>query len=394
VHPILLHAPVVVNSEIAARGEDYLHRVHTYEFEASEGERYEFQVRSWELGLRADPVVTLFDPDGKKLAFQDDPAPNSFIHYATTHDPDMVYKFTKAGRYRVSVRDAMYRGGPGFIYRMTMRATKPDFQVDVRRAQVTAYVGRDSKLPVQVRRTGGVYVIEMFKHPGNEIENFRIHEIDGWQSPVMLWADNVPAGVTAEKIIAEPKNTVFKGNDGEDLFVDGTVADVPLQIGPEAKPGVYKIHIRAESSFEGRTVDRQGMIVRKNRTIKTSPEDEADLYLTIVKPPPVLVTGPDRLEVTKGSPGHIKLNLFYFEKADGPIVIEARPGSSGLEMGRVNVPAGGEELEVPVTVTADARASVVTVVMVARDTASGRVLGESAPVPVHIAGQVQSKTGN
>jgi len=380
--PVLLHPPVVVNSEIAARGDDYLHRVHTYEFDVPEGARYEFHALAWELGMRTDPVLTLYGSDGSKLAFEDDPAPNSFIHYASTHDPDLVYKFAKAGRYRIVVRDAMYRGGPGFIYRLTVRDIQPDYHVDVLRANVTAYVGRKTTLMAQVHRTGGVHVIEPFKNPDSEIENFRIHEIDGWQAPVIVWAEGVPPGVTSERVTAEPKNTTFKGNDGEDLFVDGTVVDVPLQVGPEAKPGTYKIHIRAESSFAGRTVEREGRVVRKNRTVKIAPELQDDFYLTIMKPPSVLVTAPERLALTKGEPGHLKLNLFYFEQG-GPIVVEARTESPGLNMGRVNVPAGSEELEVPVTAAEGAQKSV-NVVMIARDPASGRVLGESAPVTVQI----------
>src|SRR5579862_8331464 len=375
-HP-LLHAPVIVNAEIAPRGEDYLHRVHAYDLQVPKGARYEFRVKSWDLGLRADPVVTLFDADGKELAFEDDPSPNAFIHYASTHDPDLVYKFTKAGRYRVTVRDALYRGGTGFIYRMTVQPTQPDYFVDVNRTQITAYVGRTTTFPAQVHRTGGMHIIETFKYPDNEIENFRIKEIDGWMAPVVVWADGVPAGVTAERIVAEPKNTVFKGNDGEELFVDGTAVDVPLQVSADATPGTYKIHVRAQSTFEGRTVNREGLVVRRNRAVKTSPEQQTDLYLTILKPPPVLVTAPDRLAVTKGEPAHMKLSLYYFERAAGPVVVEAEAPSKGLDVGRVNVPAGGEELEIPVSAAAGSPDSVGKVVLVARDSASGRVLGQS-----------------
>ena len=80
----------------------------------------------------------------------------------------------------------MYRGGPGFIYRLTVRPIEPSYHVDVLRANVTAYVGRKTTLMAQVHRTGGVHVIEPFKNPDSEIENFRIHEIDGWHAPVML----------------------------------------------------------------------------------------------------------------------------------------------------------------------------------------------------------------
>ena len=212
-------------------------------------------------------------------------------------------------------------------------------------------------------------------------------------APVVVWADGVPPGVTAERVIAEPKNTVFKGNDGEELFVDGTAVDVPLQVSADARPGTYKIHVRAQSTFEGRTVDREGQVVRRNRAVKTPPEQQSDLYLTILKPPPVLVTAPERLDVTQGEPAHLKLNLYYFEKAGGPVVVEAAALSQGLDVGRVNVPAGGEELEIPVSAAADARDSVAKVILVARDSASGRVLGESAPVTVKVGGHDAETAG-
>ena len=95
--PVLLHPPVVVNSEIAAHGDDYLHRVHSYEFDVPEGARYEFHAVAWELGMRTDPVLTLYGSDGSKLAFEDDPAPNSFIHYAARTTPISYTNSLKPG---------------------------------------------------------------------------------------------------------------------------------------------------------------------------------------------------------------------------------------------------------------------------------------------------------
>ncbi len=392
-HPLLLRIPAIVNSEIAARGGDYLHRTHVYEFDAPAGARYEFHAQSWDLGLRADPVVTLLAPDGKKLAFEDDPAPNSFIHYPATHDPRMVFRFAQAGRYRLLIRDAMYRGGSGFIYRLTIQPVRPDFYVNVHTPQLTAYVGRNATIHVQVHRTGGVHTVECFKHPDSEIENFRIQEVDGWRAPVTLWVDGAPDNVTAERVAAEPKNTTFKGNDGEDLFVDGTVVDVPIHIGPQARPGTYSIRIRAESSFDGRTEQRLGTVFRKNRALKLLPEQESEVYLTIVKPPPILLTAPARLEVTKGGSTHFKLNLFYFEQASGSIVIEAHTGQAGLSMSPTSVPVGNEELEMPVQAASDMRDSEARVVLIARDIVSGRILGESAPVIVQVTAPEGSRTG-
>ena len=66
--------------------------------------------------------------------------------------------------------------------------------------------------------------------------------------------------------------------------------------------------------------------------------------------------------------------------------LEAAAASQGLDVGRVSVPAGGEELEIPVSAAAGAPDSVARVILVARDSASGRVLGQSAPVTVQLGG--------
>ena len=270
-HPILVQAPVLVNGEIGEHGPDYLARQHWFEFEARAGARYEFLVRSWDLGLRLDPVVAVYDVSGKKLAFEDDPAPNSFIHYAASHDPRLVYRFAEAGRYRVCVRDAMYRGGAGYIYRLSIHETQPGFSADVHGPNVTAYIGRKTTILAQVHRTGGVHEIECFKHPGNEIENFRIREIDGWSTPVLLSIEGLPEGVSSETISAEPHNTVFKGNDGEELFVDGTLVELPVVVGARAEPGLYRLRVRAEGQFEGRTVRQHARVLHTTRGRRGQP---------------------------------------------------------------------------------------------------------------------------
>ena len=96
----------------------------------------------------------------------------------------------------------MYRGGSGFTYRLHIRPALPDFYVDVIRPQITAYVGRKATIFANVHRTGGVHTIEMFKRPDNEIENFRLREIDGWQSKILLRAEGAPPDVTAEPILS------------------------------------------------------------------------------------------------------------------------------------------------------------------------------------------------
>jgi hypothetical protein len=229
----------------------------------------------------------------------------------------------------------------------------------------------------------------MFKRPESEIENFRIREIDGWQSKILLRADGAPPHVTAEPILIEPRNTTFKGNDGEDLFVDGTIAELPLQIGPDVPPGTYKIHIRAESTFEGRSLTREARAFRKSRSLKIGPEEENAIYLTIVKPPPVLLLPPDRLDLEEGETSKLKLNLYYFDQEQGAIRVEAGAKSGGLSIESVTAPSIRDAIEIPVSakpvLANNNEKETFELILIARDAASGRILSESPPVSVRIS---------
>ena len=55
-------------------------------------------------------VITLYDQDGKEVAFCDD--------YKLQPDPVILYKVLKTGKYYLEIRDAIYRGREDFIYRI------------------------------------------------------------------------------------------------------------------------------------------------------------------------------------------------------------------------------------------------------------------------------------
>ncbi|MDB5312487.1 MAG: putative subtilase-type serine protease precursor [Gemmataceae bacterium] len=105
--------PAVVCGRVeAAENVDY------YKFAAKAGQVLTFEVycariqdKIHDLQKHADPLVTVFDADGKELAANDDG------YFA---DPVLEFKVPKDGEYRVAVRDAKYDGDPRWAYALAV----------------------------------------------------------------------------------------------------------------------------------------------------------------------------------------------------------------------------------------------------------------------------------
>ncbi len=104
-----LAVPCVVSGRIEA-AED----VDFYKFHADEGQALTFEVicariqdKIHDLQKHADPMLTLYDAEGRELAANDD------FYFA---DPLLTYKFAKSGDYFIQVRDAKYDGDQRWVY--------------------------------------------------------------------------------------------------------------------------------------------------------------------------------------------------------------------------------------------------------------------------------------
>lgn len=101
--------PCVVSGRIEA-AED----VDFFKFHADEGQAVSFEVvcariqdKIHDLQKHADPMLTLYDAEGRELAANDD------FYFA---DPFLTCKFGKAGDYFIQVRDSKYDGDPRWTY--------------------------------------------------------------------------------------------------------------------------------------------------------------------------------------------------------------------------------------------------------------------------------------
>jgi hypothetical protein len=106
-------APCVVCGRIeAAEDVDY------FKFHADAGQTFTFEVhcarledKIHDLQKHADPMLTLYDGDGRELAANDD------FYFA---DPMLAHTFTKAGDYFIQVRDSKYDGDPRWVYALSI----------------------------------------------------------------------------------------------------------------------------------------------------------------------------------------------------------------------------------------------------------------------------------
>lgn len=96
--------PVVVNGRIAAKtGRD------RFVLTAAAGDTWSFDCFADRIRSRFDPVLELRDEAGVSL---------KLVQSMWESDPRFVYRFEKAGKYFLTVRDSEYNGGSNYTYRL------------------------------------------------------------------------------------------------------------------------------------------------------------------------------------------------------------------------------------------------------------------------------------
>lgn len=108
-----IELPCTVNGQISS-GE-----VNRYRFAARQGQRLVITTLGRQLvPFIADavpgwfqPVLALYDANGKEVAYQDD--------YRFKPDPTLFYEVPQDGDYTFAIRDALFRGREDFVYRIT-----------------------------------------------------------------------------------------------------------------------------------------------------------------------------------------------------------------------------------------------------------------------------------
>lgn len=146
--------------------------VHYFSFDAKKDEWFAFEVNSRSLGLPLDSILEVWSGDGKRLTEADDGL--------QTKDSKLNWKATTDATYYVSVRDLHGRGGERFLYHLNVERAHPDFEVH-----------------------GEYYYAQI--SPGVAMMWFaKVNRLNGYDGPIEIFVDNLPAGVTAEPVTIPP----------------------------------------------------------------------------------------------------------------------------------------------------------------------------------------------
>ncbi|MBM3753911.1 MAG: hypothetical protein FJW38_08025 [Acidobacteria bacterium] len=333
--PMPVELGTTINGVIdSARAADY------FVIRVDQPKQIVLSVESMKLGYLLDPIVLVYEENGTRIAWQDDPTTNTGKEPANL-DPHLTVALPKEGRYTVAIRDSQFRGDASYLYRLTVKEAVPDFSVRVVGAHTTLYRGRDNIVNVRVRR------------------------LEGWKTPVEVWADNLPRGVTARSAIAEPKNTSYTGTCGERHYLDGTNVELIFKVEPDAKLDLNQVTFRARGAMNGREVEREARArYWKSRIRVTGDAAEPALFATIADLPGVVFQTPER-----SATGRVTAIVTRLDNSNEPMRIE------GEGVTPLDVPAGTTRADVVLTKPGD---------VTLYGLVSGKVIGQSAPIRTEI----------
>ena len=299
-----------------------------FTFDVQAGETLVFDVDSMKLGFLDDPLVAVYTTDGKLLASHDDRLQQNGDEPPNL-DSYLVYKFENAGRYVAMIRDCAERGDPNYVYRLAIYPAKPDFDLKSLTPELTLFRGRTVPLPVRVRRFGG------------------------WSEPIEVWAENLPAGVTSEKMTAEPKDTIVKDNCALDRQLDGTNVRLPMHVAGDAPAGDSPIRLHARGVMDGRVVEHIAEVMYWWEHVGkvAGAVEEQRLLATVTDLPAVVFEAPEAVAIAPGKVARLQFLVRRYDEGNSTLQIEPEKPVDGVKFENNEVPPGKPNAELKLTAT-------------------------------------------
>lgn len=194
----MLEPPMIVNGVIESTGEADFYRV-----KANGGREMIFEIFARRLGSPVDASLTVFDQNGKQVAFNDDH--EDLGSGLTTHHADsrISMKMPPGGSAFIRVTDTQGQSGPTNAYRLKVRASDPAFALRVTPSSLNAKPGGAARLTVHALRDGG------------------------FTGPIILTLKDAPSG------FAMHNATIPEGQDKADVSIavpSGTDLETPIAL--------------------------------------------------------------------------------------------------------------------------------------------------------------------
>lgn len=291
-----------------------------FEFEVAKSGPYAFNVYCERIKGYADPYMVVVDDQGKRVQELDDLGIRANAFDAHLRDPVGVISLTEKRKYRVLVQDRYSRGGERYQYVLTVNPAKPDFFVAVIHSQNPGPGG------ATVWRGGAIYL------------DVIVNQEQGYNGPVTLTAEGLPAGVHAMP-------TVIR-NNSRGVFVlraDDNAADFtgPIKLIATGQRGEEKLR------REVRPYTRVWTEANKN-----SSRPMRDLVIAVRDGAPYrLEWASERVEVEAGKKAELKLRLTRrWPDFKNEVTIQPLTFPGNFKMNNASFTGGQSELAIAIEV--------------------------------------------
>ncbi|GAB4135808.1 MAG: PPC domain-containing protein [Planctomycetaceae bacterium] len=166
--------PVFVTGQLAQPKES-----DRFRFRGKPGMRLQIAATSRSLGFPTDPVLRTLDKNGTEFKQVESRS-------STKIDESLTFIIPKSGEFQVEVSDLHRRGGSRFVYLLSLRELKPDFQLSLSGDSFQLIPGKPLTIPVTVTR------------------------LNGFRATIEISAQGLPPGVTAKPVKSLAKGATAK----------------------------------------------------------------------------------------------------------------------------------------------------------------------------------------
>lgn len=267
-------------------------------------------VHARRLGSPLDPILAVFDANGKELA-QNDDAVDERQQTVTHHaDSQIVHTFPAAGDYVVSLRDVQGKGGDEYAYRLSIAPPRPDFALRVLPDNGRIAPGDTAVLTAAALRT------------------------DGLDGEIKLTVQGLAKGFVT-------RGAAIPAKEAEARFSVTAPADVP--------PGLLSPSLSGAAQVADRTVTRPAMPVEEVQqafsTLHRVPT--AELLLAVTEPPPFALTtdlaADGVVEVPRGGQATLTVKTTRREGTKGQIRLAVERPPRNITVQASAIPDGQNE---------------------------------------------------
>ena len=303
-----------------------------YTFLAKKGEKLVIEIFGERQSDLIDPLVTGFDPKGKRIFTGDTGFGRNIgqIRY-TTNTRDVRWEFTPPadGEYAVQVRDQYYqqRGSMRFTYRLSIRRPQPDFRLIV-------VPNHETQPDATVVGRGGRHWMDVL-----------VFRNDGFDEPIRVEGTNLPPGVKCDPVVIGPGKT-----SAPLVFI--AARDAPL--------GHGEIRVSGQATIDGAatTRDARGGGLTWQTTNTPGIARMADsIVLAVRKPVPFMLTAsPSATKVVAGEKVSIRVEVERAEGWNENVQLTGLDLPQGAVMPLAAVPKGSLEAKVELSLPANLKA--------------------------------------